>query len=372
MTSLTLGYLPLSDAAPLLVAHARGLFRAHGIAATLRRETSWTALRTALNRGEAHAAQMLYSMPLASACGLLGEDQVPLVVPWVLSRNGQGITLNLDYRGRAAGDARALRSLAHERRDRGRPMVFCHTLRVGTHALWLRHWLASGGIDPTRDVALITVPPPQMVANLRAGSVDGFCVGEPWNARAIADGLGFTALTTQELWPDHPEKVCAFSGPWVDAHPEATVAVLRALHEAGRWLDDPANHAEAAELLARPEHLGCDSAWIRARQGASVDYGDGRTATLAHAPAYARPGLNRPQAAHALWFLSQLRRWGLHFGAPDYCGIVARVLRTDLHAAATGEPASVLEPVRLADGTSFDGADPEGYAAGFALKNLQG
>lgn len=372
MTSLTLGYLPLSDAAPLIVAAARGLFRAHGVAVTLRRETSWTALRTALNTGAAQGAQMLYSMPLASACGLLGEGQRPLVVPWVLSRNGQGITLNLRYRGQAAGDARALRPLAHERRDRGRPLVFCHTLRVGTHALWLRHWLAAGGIDPVRDVALVTVPPPQMVANLRAGSVDGFCVGEPWNARALADGLGFTALTTQELWPDHPEKVCAFAADWADANPGPLAAVLRALHEAGRWLDDPAHHAEAAVLLARPEHLDCDPAWIRVRQGPEVEYGDGRTAALAHRPTFAANGMNRPQPVHALWFLAQLRRWGLHFGAPDYQGIVARVLRPQYHAEVTGESSAPCTSAVLADGSSFDGADPEGYAGGFALKNIQG
>ncbi len=371
MTDLTLGFLPLSDAAPLIVAHARGLFAAHGIRSTLRRETSWTALRTALNSGAVHAAQMLYSMPLAAACGLLGDDQIPLVVPWVLSRNGQAITLHHRYAGQVAHDARALRSLAHERRDCGRPLVFCHTLRVGTHSLWLRHWLATGGIDPVRDVALITVPPPQMVANMAAGSVDGFCVGEPWNARAIADGLGYTAVTSQELWPDHPEKVCAFSAAWADAQPAAVLGALRALHEAGRWLDNPAHHAEAAALLAAPEHLDCNPAWIAARQTASVDYGDGRSATLAHAPSYARPGANCPLPEHGLWFLSQLRRWGLHYGAPDYAGIVARVLRPELHAAATGE-AVATETIALPGAPVFDPANPEGYARSFALKNLQG
>ncbi|MBK8475971.1 MAG: ABC transporter substrate-binding protein [Opitutaceae bacterium] len=371
MTDLTLAFLPLSDAAPLIVAHARGHFREHGIRSTLHREANWTALRDSLNTGRAHAAQMLYSMPLAAACGLLGENQVPLIVPWVLNRNGQGITLHLGYRGQVVGDARALRARAHERRDLGRPLVFCHTLRVGTHALWLRYWLAAGGIDPTRDVALITVPPPQMVANMRAGSVDGFCVGEPWNARALADALGFTALATQELWPDHPEKVCAFTEAWSKANPEATVAALRALHQAGHWLDDPAHHAEAAALLAQPEYLACDPALIRARQGAAIDYGDGRSATLVHGPSFAGRGLNCPQSSHALWFLSQLRRWGLHYGVPDYAGITSRVLRPDLHAAATGETPAP-EPISLADGGLFDPADPEGYARGFAIKHLLG
>jgi len=369
-------FLPLTDAAPFIVAHAKGMFAEQQITSTLRRESSWTGLRDALNTGAAHAAQMLFSMPLAAGCGLLSSDQKPLIAPWVINRNGQGITLRKSYAGKVIGRADALRSAAIEGRDAGRPMVFGHTLRIGTHAMWLRYWLAAGGIDPTRDVALITVPPPLMVNNMRAAAMDGFCVGEPWNARAIADGLGFTAITSQEIWPDHPEKVCAFTEEFARENPRTVVAVLKALHRASEWLDDPANHEDAAGLLSEAAYLNCDRTLIRSRLGLQMDYGDGRNATLSQGLTFSKRGACRPQESQALWFLSQLRRWGLHFGPPDYHKISARVIRPEFYEQALEElgviedlPASPAEV--LFDGKAFDPADPEGYARSFELKSLQ-
>ena len=372
---LTFGYLPLTDAAPLIVALAKGLFKDHGLDITLRRESSWTSLRDTLNRGESHGAQMLFGMPVASGCGLLGGDQKPLIIPWVINRNGQAITLNARYRGKVVDNARALRTAAHEGRDTGRPLIFGHTLRVGTHALWLRYWLAAGGIHPGNDVALITVPPPQMVANMRAGRMDGFCVGEPWNARAIAEGLGYTAITTQEIWPDHPDKVFAFSEEFAALHPRSVIASLKALHQAGAWLDDPANHSEAAALLCRPEYLNCDPAWILARLDGNIEYGDGRTASSDRPVIFARRGANRPRASHAAWMLTQFRRWGLHYGVPDYHAVTSRIIRTDFYAQALRE-LNVVDlspadgPETFFDGKVFDPADPETYARSFELNNL--
>jgi nitrate/nitrite transport system substrate-binding protein len=377
VAELILGFVPLTDAAPLIVAQAKGLFREYGLNVTLRRETSWTALRDTLNRGETHAAHMLFSMPVAAAAGLLGLDQKPLIVPWVLSRNGQGITLNKRYEGKVAGDARALRAAAIAGRDTGRPLIFGHTLRVGTHALWLRYWLGAGGIHSGNDVALITVPPPQMAANMRSARMDGFCVGEPWNARALVEGLGYTAITTQEIWPDHPEKVCAFTEEFAHLHPRSVVATLKALHQAGAWLDDPANHDETAALLAGPEFLNCDPAWIASRLGEKTGYGDGRVAPNPHPVTFARRAANRPRASHAVWFLTQYRRWGLHFGVPDYAGVAAQVIRPEFHEQALRE-LGVLDlspadgPETLFDGKVFDPAAPERYAESFELKSLQG
>jgi nitrate/nitrite transport system substrate-binding protein len=243
--------------------------------------------------------------------------------------------------------------------------------------MWLRYWLAAGGIHPDEDVALITVPPPQMVGNMKTHSVDGFCVGEPWNAHAISEGLGYTAITSQEIWPDHPEKVCAFTEEFAEEHPDTVVATLKALHQAGLWLDDEANHDEAAALLARPEHLDCDPAWIRARLGAKVEYGDGRSRSLDHSLVFSKGGTNRPSPSHAVWFLTQLRRWGLHYGTPDYAGVSARVIRPDFYERAVRElgltdPAPADSRETLFDGKVFDPADPEGYATGFTLKTILG
>ncbi|MBK9992303.1 MAG: ABC transporter substrate-binding protein [Verrucomicrobia bacterium] len=372
---LAFGFMALTDAAPLIVAHEKGLFREQGLNVTLRRAASWTGLRDAVNKGETHGAQMLFSMPVASACGLLGINQKPLIIPWVLSRNGQAITLHNTYKGKVAADAKNLRDAAIEGRDSGRPLVFGHTLRVGTHALWLRYWLAAGGIHPGNDVALITVPPAQMVSNMRSARMDGFCSGEPWNARAVAEELGYTATTSQEIWPDHPEKVFAFTEEFAQQHPTTVVASLKALYQAGIWLDDPANRNEAAALLARPEYLDCDPAWITARLGELTTYGDGRTAPNKHPMSFARGNASRPRASHAIWILTQFRRWGLHYGKPDYAGLAARVIRPDFYETALKElgvaPSSPFDgPETLFDGKVFDPTRPEVYATSFNLHNL--
>lgn len=374
---LIFSFMPLSDAAPVIVAHVKGWFEAQGIQAKLRRETSWTGLRDSLNRGVAHAAQMLFGMPVAAGCGLLGHDQKPLIVPWVINRNGQAITLKKSYQGQLKDDARALREAAIAGRDAGRPLVFGHTLRIGTHAMWLRYWLAAGGIDPVQDVVLITVPPQRMVRNLRGSAMDGCCVGEPWNACAAAEGAGFTAITSQEIWPDHPEKVCAFTEDFARENPRTVVAVLKALHRAGQWLDDPANHEEASRLLAGPDHLNCDESWVRSRMSGTIEFGDEGRGSVSHRLTFAAPGANHPRQSHALWFLSQLRRWGLHFGKPDYAAISARVIRSEFYEQALeelgeSEPRMPDGSETLFDGITFDPADPEGYARGFKIHNLQG
>ena len=377
MTDLTLSFLPLTDAAPIIVAHARGLFLEQDIRSILRRETSWTASRDSLSRGNVQAAHMLFSMPVAAACGLLGGNQAPLVVPWVMSRNGQGVSLNDSFKGTVADDARALRPAAIEGRDSGRPIVFGHTLRVGTHAMLLRYWLAAGGIDPENDVALITVPPPQMVENLRGGRMHGFCVGEPWNARAQAADLGYTAITSGEIWPGHPEKVCAFTADFAREHSAIVISVLKALHRAGEWLEDPANHDEAAALLAQPEYLNCDPSDVRDRLGGFVDYGDGRRMHLPQSVAFSRPSSNRPRESHAIWFLTQFRRWGLLFGEPDYSAVAASVMRSDLYeevvdALGINDPAPVDGPEILFDGCVFDPESPADYLRSLDCVHTQG
>ena len=374
---LSFSFIPLTDAAPIIIAHTMGFFREFGIVSTLRKESSWTALRDALNSGAAQAAQTLFSMPLAATCGLLGANQKPLIVPWTLSRNGQAITLNKRFQGRVGGESKELLDAVCEGRNSGRPLVFGHTLRVGTHALWLRYWLAAGGIHPDKDVALITVPPPQMAANMRTARMDGFCVGEPWNARALADGLGYTAITSQEIWPDHPEKVCAFTRDFAEQNPRAVIAALKALHRAGTWLADPANHTEAAAILGRPEYLGCDPAMIQSRLGSGFEYGDGRSLQSSRPLIFSDRDSNRPCINHAIWFLTQLRRWGLHFGEPDYAGVSARVMRPDFHAQALRElgvedTTSAYGPVTLFDGKTFNPDAPEDYARSFDLKNILG
>ena len=215
-------------------------------------------------------------MPIASTMGLLGSPKKPMVIPWLLNRNGQAITLEDRSQGQGRRRSQGAQAVRDEAKKKGTPMTFAMTFPPGTHAMWMRYYLAAGGINPDKDVSLITVPPAQMVANMKVGKMDGFCVGEPWNARAIADGIGFTAITTQDMWKDHPEKVCAFTEEFAEKNPKTVKAVLKALHEASVWLDDMKNRPEQAEIVSRATYINCPPELILGRLQGHYDYGDGR------------------------------------------------------------------------------------------------
>src|SRR5690606_271843 len=210
-----------------------------------------------LTLGENQATHMLYGMPFASTMGLLGSPKKPMVIPVCLNRNGQAITLSTALREKGVRKPEDLKPIADAAKAGGTPLTFAMTFPPGTHAMWMRYWLGAGGINPDKDVTLITIPPPQMVANMKVGKMDGFCVGEPWNARAIADGVGYTAITSQDMWKDHPEKVCAFTEEFAQKNPKTVKAVLKALYEASVWLDDLKNRPEQAAIVSRPTYINC-------------------------------------------------------------------------------------------------------------------
>ena len=373
---LTFGILSLTDCAPIVVAHAKAFFIRHGIESSVMKFGSWTASRDGLMSGKAQAAHMLFGMPVAAAVGKLGTEHKPLVIPWILNRNGQAITVSARHREIFSSSARDLRALAQARRDKGRPMVFAMTLQPGTHAMWLRYWLAAGGVNPDKDVALITIPPPMMVANMRAGRLDGFCAGEPWNAKAMDEALGFTAVLSEEIWANHPEKVLAFAEDFSEANPNSVKATLKALHEASIWCDEEANRDELAALLAAPAYLDCPASLIKSRLGSSVDCGTGRIANNLHGLAFSGDKCNYPQPKFAVWWLSQFRRWMMLPSAPDYLGVAARVMRPDLYEAAMNELGAPygrvnFSPETLFDGKVFDPAEPEKYAADFEITSLR-
>jgi nitrate/nitrite transport system substrate-binding protein len=219
VTDMRFGIIALTDCSPVVIAHEKGLFKKYGINSTVVKGASWAAIRDSLSNGDIQATHMLLGMPIASSMGLLGAPKKAMVIPWLLNRNGQAITVKSDLKGKVSTDPKALKPLVDAAKKAGSPMTFAMTFPPGTHAMWMRYYLGAGGINPDKDVALVTVPPPQMVANMKVGKMDGFCVGEPWNARAIADGIGFTAITTQEIWKDHPEKVCAFTEEFTQKNP---------------------------------------------------------------------------------------------------------------------------------------------------------
>src|SRR5437667_6555713 len=202
-----IGIIALTDCSSLVMAYELGLFKKHGIEATISKEASWAVIRDRLNLGENQASHLLLGMAYASTMGLLGSPVKPMLIPCYLNRNGQAITLKKEFLAKGIRTPETLKPQIEAARQAGTTLTFAMTFPPGTHAMWMRYWLASGGIHPHKDITLITIPPPQMVANMKVGKMEGFCVGEPWPARAIADKIGFTAITKQQMWKGQPEKV---------------------------------------------------------------------------------------------------------------------------------------------------------------------
>ena len=377
VTDLKFGMIALTDCSPIVIAHEKGFFKKYGINSVVSKGASWAAIRDALSNGDIQATHMLTGMPIASTMGLLGSPKKPMVIPWILNRNGQSITLAKALKGKVQDGPKALKPLVDEAKAKGTPMTFAMTFPPGTHAMWIRYWLAAGGIHPDKDVALITIPPPQMVANMKIGKMDGYCVGEPWNARAIADDIGFTSLNTQDIWKDHPEKVCAFTAEFAERNPKTVKAVLKALHEASVWLDQMENRPEQADIVSRPTYINCPKEIILGRMLGDYDFGDGRTKKDPFYMSFSARNCNYPQAKYAVWFISQYRRWGMLDDAPDYAGIAKQVMRGDLYEEAMkeigyahGGPST--EPEKLFDGAVFDPAKPEEYARSFPVGSVKG
>jgi nitrate/nitrite transport system substrate-binding protein len=376
--NIALGFIALTDCSPLVIAYEKGYFKKYGINATIKKGASWAAIRDMLSTGQTQGTHMLLGMPFASTMGILGAPKKPMVIPWILNRNGQAITLKKEFAGKVGADPKSLKPFVDSAKSLGEPLTFAMTFPPGTHAMWLRYFLGAGGIHPDKDTNLITIPPPQMVANMKIGKMDGYCVGEPWNARAIADKIGYSAVTTQDIWKDHPEKVLAFTEEFAAKNPKTVKACLKAVHEASLWLDDPANRPEACEIVSKPNYISCPKDIILGRMLGQLDYGDGRKVTDEFPMHFSKRNCNYPQPKFGLWWLTQFRRWGMVTSAPDYQGIVAKVMRTDIYSEAMAElgvtdRAADPTPFSFFDGKAFDPTgDLEAYAKSFEIKALKG
>jgi nitrate/nitrite transport system substrate-binding protein len=383
MPDVKLGIIALTDCSSIVVAHEKGLFKKYGVNSTVSKGASWAAIRDSLTNGDIQATHMLLGMPIASTMGLGGAPKKPMIAPFILNRNGQAITLANSLKGKVAEDPKALKPFVDDAKAKGTPMTFAMTFPPGTHAMWIRYYLAAGGINPGdaagagADVSLITVPPPQMVANMKVGKMDGFCVGEPWNAKTIAEDIGYTSITTQAIWKDHPEKVCAFTEEFAAKNPKTVKAVMKALHEAGVWLDKMENREEQANIVSAATYINCPPETILGRLQGKYNMGDGRKFKDPNYMIFSDRNCNYPQAKYAKWWLTQLRRWGFTEGAPDYEGVAKQVMRSDLYEEAMKEIGYVhggadTKAETLFDGVTFDPtADLEAYAASFAVKTLK-
>ncbi|HEY1082903.1 MAG TPA: CmpA/NrtA family ABC transporter substrate-binding protein, partial [Prosthecobacter sp.] len=292
-------------------------------------------------------------------------------------------SLSNTYKGKVQDDAKALKPFVDAAKAGGTPLTFAMTFPPGTHAMWIRYWLAAGGINPgdaaggSADISLITIPPAQMVANMKVGKMDGFCVGEPWNAKTIADDIGYTGINTQGIWKDHPEKACAFTEEFAAKNPKTVKAVLKALHEASVWLDKMENREEQARIVSAATYINCPPETILGRLQGKYDMGDGRKFKDPNYMIFSDRNCNYPQPKYCKWWLTQLRRWGFVEGAPDYEGVTKQVMRADIYEEAMKEIGHVHggldeKPETLVDGVTFDPkGDLEAYAASFAVKTLK-
>jgi nitrate/nitrite transport system substrate-binding protein len=325
-----------------------------------------------LTLGENQATHMLIGMPFASTMGLAGSPVKPMVFPWLLNRNGQAITLNNKLKALGVKKPSDVKPLADKAKAAGEPLTFAMTFPPGTHAMWMRYWLAAGGIHPDKDISLITIPPAQMVANMKVDKMDGFCVGEPWNYRAIDDKIGYTVTTTQQMWKDHPEKVCAFTEEFATKNPKTVKAILKALHLSSQYIDKMENRANVAKVVSRATYINCPESIILARLQGKYDYGDGRPVEQdLNYMIFSNRECNYPLHTFGYWWLSQFRRWGMVKSAPDYAGITKRVIRQDIYLEAMKDMGVTikgkdLQPLKIMD-TTFDPTQAEKYALSFPV-----
>ena len=372
---IRIGIIALTDCSSIVMAHELGLFKKHGIESTISKEASWAVIRDRLTLGENQATHMLLGIPYAATMGLQGSPVKPMIIPMYLNRNGQAITLTKALLDKGVKTPQQLKPLALEAKAKGSPMTFAMTYPPGTHAMWTRYWLGAGGLNPDRDVTLITIPPAQMVANMKVGKMDGYCVGEPWGARAIADGIGFTAITTQQIWKDHPEKVLAFTEEFAAKNPKTVKAVIRAIVEASQWNDKLENRPRMAEVVGQPQYVNAAKEIILGRMLGDYDYGDGRKEKDKYYMTFFERQTNFPMKSHGVWWLTQFRRWGMVKEPPDYKGLVDRVHRPDIFREVAKEmgletPRADSQKETFFDGGVFDPADPEKYVKSFPIHTM--
>jgi nitrate/nitrite transport system substrate-binding protein len=366
-----IGFIPLTDCASVVMAAVNKFDEKYGIKIIATKEASWASVRDKLVNGELDAAHVLYGLVYGVQMGI-GGPKKDMAVLMGLNNNGQAITLANKLKAQGVTDGASLQKLITSKPGE---YTFAQTFPTGTHAMWLYYWLAANGINPLKDVKTITVPPPQMVANMRVGNMDGYCVGEPWNNRAIMDNIGFTAVTTQDIWTDHPEKVLGTTADFVAKNPNTARAMTSAILEAGRWIDASlANRRKTAETIAQKSYVNTDMDVILERMLGRYSNGLGKTWDDKNHMKFFNDGLvNFPYLSDGMWFMTQHKRWGLLKEDPDYLAVAKKVNRIDIYrqaAAAAGVPLpkSDMRTSKLIDGVVWDGKDPKKYAASFKIK----
>ncbi|WP_279356320.1 CmpA/NrtA family ABC transporter substrate-binding protein [Methylobacterium indicum] len=380
-----LGFIALTDAAPLFVAKEKGIFARHGMPdVEVLKQASWGTTRDNLVLGSEgngiDGAHILTPMPYLISAGRVTQNNVPVPM-YILARlnlAGQCISVAKEHMGdKVALDTKPFKAALERKKASGKSVKAAMTFPGGTHDLWIRYWLAAGGIDPDKDIETIVVPPAQMVANMKVGTMDCFCVCEPWNEQLITQGIGYTALTTGELWKDHPEKALGMRASWVDKYPNAAKALLAAVMEAQQWCDKPENRDELAGIVAKRQWINVPASDVVKRMKGEFDYGDGRKVMNSpHIMKYWADNASYPYKSHDLWFLTEDIRWGKFDPQTDAKALIDKVNREDIwREVAKGmgvtAPASTSRGTEtFFDGKVFDPTDPAAYLNSLGIKKV--
>jgi nitrate/nitrite transport system substrate-binding protein len=362
---LRLGFIKLTDMAPLAVAWEQGFFMDEGLFVEIEAQANWKVLLDRVITGELDGAHMLAGQPLGATIGY--GTQADIITAFSMDLNGNGITVSNDVweqmkphiPDNEAGkpphpiSATALKPVVEAQRARGERFRMGMVFPVSTHNYELRYWLAAGGLNPgyyaphkgdtsgtiEADVHLSVTPPPQMPATLEADTIQGYCVGEPWNQQAVFKGIGVPVITDYEIWPNNPEKVFGVTESWAQKYPNTHLRLLRALIRAAHWLDENnnANRDEAVKILARPSYVGADEEVIANSMTGTFEYEKGDVRKVPDFNVFFRYYATYPYPSDAIWYLSQMRRWGqIAEPKPDewYMNIARKVYRTDIYEQA--------------------------------------
>ena len=394
VTTIKLGYIPIVEAAPLIVAQAKGFFAKYGMTgAEVSKQANWGSARDNVEIGSAgggiDGGQWQMPMPHLISEGVItkGNQKIPMYVLAQLNTQGNGIAIANKHLGKGLGlDLAGARDYILGLKATGTPFKAAYTFPKANQDFWIRYWFAAGGIDPDTDINLLAVPAAQTVANMQTGTMDAFSTGDPWPYRIVADKIGFLAALTSDIWQYHPEEYLAIRADWVDRHPKATQAVLKAVLEAQQWCDQPENRAELAQILAGRNFFNLPKEILQGPFEGKYKMGDGKQDVndVKRATLYwrnDRGSVSYPYKSHDLWFLTESVRWGfLPASTIDNADrIINAVNREDLWreaAQAIGVPAADIPTQtsrgveRFFDGKEFDPANPKAYLESLAIKRV--
>jgi nitrate/nitrite transport system substrate-binding protein len=390
VTKALLGFIALTDAGPLFAAKDKGFFAKHGMPdVEVQKQASWGATRDNLVLGSEgngiDGAHILTPMPYLISAGKVTQNSVPTPM-YILARlnlDAQAISVAKEYADLKVGlDTKPFKEALEKKKASGKSVKAAMTFPGGTHDLWIRYWLAAGGIDPDKDIETIVVPPPQMVANMKVGTMDCFCVCEPWNLQLIHQNIGYTAITTGELWNKHPEKSLGLRAAWVDKYPNAAKALLMAVMDAQQWADKEENRDELAAIMAKRQWINAPVEDILDRTKGKFDYGiPGKVIENSpHVMKYWRDHASYPFQSHDLWFITEDIRWGKYEPDVDAKGLIKKVNREDIWRDAAKDlgvkaadiPASTSRGKEtFFDGKVFDPEDPRAYLKSLAIKRVE-